>query len=194
MVEITVSILLQLIQTIGILVGIIYYITIMRNQQRTRELTLKAQEHATETRQTQIFMQLYQDINSETFHRALMEIVNLEIDDYDDYLQKYDSRVNPNHYAKRAHIWGSFNTTGELLRQGIIEPDLVHRLQLGQLVTIVWEKWEHIIRELRERENVPEVWEGFEYLYDEMKRYRIERGLPDYTYEKFSSVQPSASM
>jgi hypothetical protein len=71
---------------------------------------------------------------------------------------------------------------------------LVHRLQVGQLVTIVWEKWEHIIRELREKENVPDVWEGFEYLYDEMKRYRSERGLSEYTYEQFSSVQPSASM
>jgi len=194
MVEVTLPIVLQMVQTIALIVGIIYYLTIMRNQQRTRELALKAQEHATETRQTQIFMQLYQDFNSEMFHKALMEIVNLEIGDYDGYLQRYDSRVNPDHYAKRAHIWYSFNTAGELLRQGIIKPDLVHRLQVGQLVTIVWEKWEHIIRELREKENVPDVWEGFEYLYDEMKRYRSERGLPEYTYEHFSSVQPSASM
>ena len=61
-------------------------------------------------------------------------------------------------------------------------------------MTLVWEKWEHIIMEIRKRKKAPDVWEGFEYLYDEMKRYRIERGLPAYTYEHFSSVQPSASM
>ena len=58
MVEVTLPIVLQMVQTIALIVGIIYYLTIMRNQQRTRELALKAQEHATETRQTQIFMQL----------------------------------------------------------------------------------------------------------------------------------------
>jgi len=42
MVEITLPIMLQIMQTVGILVGIIYYITIMRNTQKTRELTLKA--------------------------------------------------------------------------------------------------------------------------------------------------------
>jgi hypothetical protein len=44
MVEITLPIILQLLQTAGILVGIIYYITIMRNTQKTRELTLQSQE------------------------------------------------------------------------------------------------------------------------------------------------------
>ncbi len=58
MVEITLPLVLQILQTAGILVGIIYYITIMRNTQKTRELslraqelTLKAQEQAKETRQ-----------------------------------------------------------------------------------------------------------------------------------------------
>jgi hypothetical protein len=44
MVEITLPIVLQILQTVGILVGIVYYITIMRNSQRTRELSLQAQE------------------------------------------------------------------------------------------------------------------------------------------------------
>ena len=64
MVEITYQMILSTIQTASLVVGIIYYITIMRNQQRTRELTLKAQEHATETRQTQIFMRLYEQLNN----------------------------------------------------------------------------------------------------------------------------------
>jgi hypothetical protein len=65
MVEITLPIVLQIVQTVGILVGIVYYITIMRSQQRTRELALesqeltrKAQEQTLETRQTQLFMQI----------------------------------------------------------------------------------------------------------------------------------------
>lgn len=63
MADITYQMVLSTIQTVSLVVGVIYYITIMRNSQRTRELTLesqelarKAQEHALETRQAQMFM------------------------------------------------------------------------------------------------------------------------------------------
>jgi hypothetical protein len=57
MVEITLPIMLQILQTAGILVGIAYYLVIMRNSQKTRELALNAQEKALETRQAQLFIQ-----------------------------------------------------------------------------------------------------------------------------------------
>jgi hypothetical protein len=92
MVEITLPIMLQIVQTVGILVGIIYYITIMRNQQRTRELTLesqelarKAQEQALETRKVQLFMQIYQDMNSTENLRIYSELINMEWEDWDDF-------------------------------------------------------------------------------------------------------------
>jgi hypothetical protein len=186
MVEITLPIVLQIVQTVGILVGIVYYITIMRSQQRTRELALesqeltrKAQEQTLETRQTQLFMQIYQQFNTEETHKTVMELINLEIKDNDEYLQKYDSSVNPAHYGKRAHIWYSYNTIGELLRMGIIELELLIRLQLDLPVILMWDKWEDIIRATRVRENIPDLWESFEYLYDEMKKFRSSRGYPE---------------
>jgi len=179
MVEITYQMVMSTIQTVSLVVGIIYYITIMRSQQRTREFALNAQEQALETRQIQIFMQIYQQLNSEGSYKSFMELMNLEIRDNDEYLQKYDSSVNPAHYAKRASIWYSYNTIGELLRMGIIEPELLHRLSMGPLVTMMWEKWEHIIRETRVREKLPDIWEGFEYLYNEMKKFRGMKGYPE---------------
>ncbi len=170
---------LSTLQTIALVVGVIYYITIMRNQQRTRELALESQEQTLETRQTQLFMQIYQQLNSEESHKTVMELYNLEIKDNDEYFQKYDSAVNPAHYGKRAYIWYSYNTIGELLRMGIIELDLLIRLKLDLTVILMWEKWEEIIRATRVRENIPDVWEGFEFLYNEMKKFRDARGYPD---------------
>jgi hypothetical protein len=46
MVEFTLPIVLQIVQTGSLIEIIIYYLSIMRNQQRTRELSLKAQEEA----------------------------------------------------------------------------------------------------------------------------------------------------
>jgi len=181
MVEITYQMVLSTLQTIALIVGIAYYLFIMRNSQRNQELTLKAQEQALETRQTQLFMQIYQQLNSEESHKTSMEIYNLEIKDNDEFLQKYDSSVNPAHYGKRAYIWFSYNTIGELLRMGIIELELLIRLQLDPMVILMWEKWEEIIRATRVRENIPDLWEGFEYLYDEMKKFRSSRGYPEIT-------------
>jgi hypothetical protein len=181
MVEITYQMVLSTLQTVSLMVGVFYYIFIMRNSQKTRELSLKAQEQALETRQTQLLMQIYQELNSEETQKSWAELVNQEIIDYEDYIQKYDSSVNPNHYAKRVHIWYSFNTIGELLRQGLIDPDLLQRWLQGPWVIVMWEKWESIIRETRVRGR-PNLWAGFEYLYNEMKRIRDSREYPEIKY------------
>jgi hypothetical protein len=189
MIEITLPIVLQIVQTLGILVGIIYYITIMRNTQKTRELTLqsqeltrKAQEQTLETRQTQIFMQIFQHLNSEESLKSWAELVNQIIPDHDEFLMKYDSRVNPAHYAKRASHWYAYNTIGELLQSGLIELDLLIRLKLDTQVILMWENWEEIIRATRVKENIPDIWDGFEFLYNEMKKFRSSRGYPEITY------------
>jgi hypothetical protein len=149
-----------------------YYISTLRNAQRTQQLQL-------ETRKTQVFMQIYEQLNSEESNKTFMELMYLDIEDNEEYLRKYDSSVNPAHYAKRAQLFYNYNAIGELLRGGIIDSDLIHRLLLDFQVIMMWEKWEHIIRETREREKIPDLWEGFEYLYSEMKEYRNMKGYPD---------------
>jgi hypothetical protein len=61
--QITFQTIFQFLQTVGILVGVFYYISTIRTNQRNQEislrnqeLTLKAQEHAAETRQAQLYM------------------------------------------------------------------------------------------------------------------------------------------
>ncbi len=167
--------LLTYLTLISIPVGVFYHIMTLRNTRKNQELTL-------ETRQTQIFMQIFQHLNSEESLKSWAELVNQEITDYDEFLMKYDSSVNPAHYAKRANKWFAYNTIGELLQLGIIELDLLIRLKLDTQVIVMWEKWEEIIRAIRVRENVPDNWKGFEFLYDEMKKFRDTKGYPDITY------------
>jgi hypothetical protein len=151
-----------------------YYVSTLRNAQKTQRLAL-------ESRQTQIFMQVYQQLNSEESFRTFAELMNLECENYDEFLRKYDSSVNPNNFGKRSHIWWSYNTIGVLLHEGLIEPDLVFKL-LGPLVVQQWKKWSSIIEEIRERENVPENLKMFEYLYGEMRKLREQMNYPEITY------------
>jgi hypothetical protein len=154
MVEITLPIMLQIVQTVGILVGIIYYITIMRNQQRTRELTLesqelarKAQEQALETRKVQLFMQIYQDMNSTENLRIYSEL----------------------------SMWVRLNGVGLLVKDGHIDVGSVHDL-MRQTILTQWEKWRDIIIRIREEYNMVGFCEGFEYLANEMVKEIERRG------------------
>ena len=63
----------------GVLAGFTYYVITVRNAQRVRELTLKAQEQSLETRQTQLFMQIYSEISSKDFQA-----------DFDEFLYNVD--------------------------------------------------------------------------------------------------------
>ena len=53
MVDVSYQMVLSTLQTVGLLVGIVYYLTIMRNSQKNQQMQL-------ETRQSQLFMQLFQ--------------------------------------------------------------------------------------------------------------------------------------
>ncbi len=84
-----------------------YYISTLRNAQKTQQLAL-------ESRQTQIFMQIYQQLNSEESFTTWAELMNLEVADYEEFLRKYDSVVNPKFFGKRTNIWWHYNTIGVL--------------------------------------------------------------------------------
>ena len=80
--QITFQTIFQFLQTVGILVGVYYYITTIRVNQRNQELQL-------ESRSLQLFMQLYQQMSSPDAIQTFNEIVNYEWDDFDDFSQKY---------------------------------------------------------------------------------------------------------
>ena len=152
---------------IGIIVSILYYTSVLRNANKTREM--------------QLFMQMYNILHTRESLQTLIELLNLKVDE-DEYRQKYDSYVNPEHFGKRASLWYTYNSVGEMLRLKMVDPDLLHRLNVDTNVIMLWENWEHIIKMNRERENMPDLWDGFEYLYTEMKKLRKNMNYPDITY------------
>lgn len=170
MVAITLSIVLQIVQTTGILVGIIYYITIMRNTQRTRELSLKAQEEAERSRQRELILLRSQSYSLE-YTNAYAETVGM--DDWntaEEFHKKYGREANPEAFAKWLYIRSVFNMAGLLLKEEGVDPDLIFQLYAPNAVIGLWEQQEPLIRETRIRFNHPSYWEAFEFLYKEAKK------------------------
>jgi len=128
MVEITYQMVLSTIQTIGILVGIIYYIFNMRNSQRNQQMQL-------ETRQAQLFMNIYnQSYNNPQFLDAMNKFRFIQWNTFDEYLALFD-RANPenreNLLALQITI-GFFEGVGVLVKENLLDIRLVVLLMTGQ--------------------------------------------------------------
>ena len=183
MVEITLSVILQIVQTVGILVGIIYYLTIMRNTQRTRELSLKAQEEAERSRQRELILLRSQSYSLE-YITAYTETVGM--DDWntvEEFHSKYGREANPEAFAKWLYIRSVYNFAGLLLKEKGTDPELIFQLYSPNSIIGLWEQHESIINEVRTRFNHPTYWEPFEFLYKEAKK-RYPELAPSSSYIK----------
>ena len=154
MAEITYQIALSTLQTIGLLVGIVYYLTIMRNAQKTRELTLKSQEQVLETRKLQLFMQQYQRVTSVEFQTISNELLEWEWDSFDDFSEKYAS--DPEAFAEWVIYMLHHDSRGILLKEGFIDIHMLYLMDQGGMgPTKQWVLFEPLVEELRKQWNNP---------------------------------------
>jgi len=167
MVEITLSILLQVVQTVALLVGIVYYLTIMRNSQKTQQMQL-------ETRQTQLFMEIFDKAQSKAFVDAYEWWKSAEFEGIDDFLKlmhadTHEARVN----LKRFSVIGTYyEGVGVLVKEGRLDIRWVALLMAG-MVRDMWEKLEPVIEAYRAHTRERMASES-EYLYNELMKYLEE--------------------
>ena len=189
MVEITYQMVLSTLQTAGLLVGIFYYVMTLRNAQKTRELSLKAQEQALETRKVQLFMHIYQDMNSTENLRMYNELIKMEWEDWDDFNRKYGSENNPENWVFRYSMWSRLNGVGLLVKAGLIDVDRVYDL-MSWTILWQWEKWEDIISIIRGLYNNPSFMEGFEFIANEVVKESESRGYSAEVPENYLGYVP----
>ena len=99
--------------------------------------------------------------------------MNTEVTDYEDFIRRYDSAVNPESMSKRFHIWYCYHCIGLLLRDGVIPIELVNDL-VGLTAMMQWRQWGGIIEEIRANQGFPRLVSGFEYISNELVRYHEE--------------------
>jgi len=162
-----------IVSVLGLAASITYYAIILNNANKTRELQLKAQQQAEETRQTQLFMTIFRELNSEKNWNTWIELIQTEIPDYETFQQKYDSKINREHFGKRSHIWYSLHAIGYLLKFDVIPIELINDL-VGLPTILLWRTWGDTIKEIRIRQGLPKYFDGFEYLYNELVEYQRE--------------------
>jgi hypothetical protein len=159
---------------IGIIVSILYYTGALRNANKT-------QQHQLETRQAQLFMQLFDRWTDPAFAKI-----------YGDYRYKICAKVdnNPDEISKIAieslfesynpEVWIPIQTLAQyfegisiLVQKKLLDIDTVERLLSGRLIWY-WDSTETFIKRVRERIHDPTMYKDLEILANEMKKRKAQ--------------------
>jgi hypothetical protein len=186
MAEITYQVVLNTLQTTGLLVGIFYYVMTLRNTQKTRELTLqsqeltrKAQEQAAETRQTQLFMQLFDRWGDPDFARLYgkyrYETCASVSNDPDEICKIAVKAVfesyDPDVWIPIQTLTQYFEGIGIVYKKKLIDLETLESL-LSTRIIWYWDVTEAFIKYAREKLDDPTMYQEIEVLVKDMKRLK----------------------
>ena len=154
---------------ISIIIGVMNSILSNRKADQQRQTEI-------ETRQAELFMQMYRDWCAPEFRRAMQTMVEEHSwTDIEDFRRKYGSNVDPEGYLDiytRQAVF--YEGIGVLVEKGLIDIDLVDRL-IRNTTLLFWEKVGPVFLEDRKTQRVKNpdmhpVWDSTEYLYNMMKQ------------------------
>jgi len=131
---------------LGLTASIIYYTSILRNANKTRE--------------AQLFMQIYSQWNSLEIQSLYGKVMNMHIENFDDYFEMIRNDVD---YRNAVNVVGVFfEGLGVYVKRGLIDVSMVDDL-MSEAIISFWRKTKPIIYETRIRINLPQYGEWIEY-------------------------------
>ena len=171
--------ILSFIQAAGIIVGVAYYILNIQNNQRNQELSLKAQQQAIETRNTQFFITLHNSMDYESILTSWKDMAGeREWSTFEEWWDKFGPENNIEYFTKWLRAQILYEIYGTMVKRGFIDISLVDDMLSGP-VMMYWEASKPIIYGLREKKGYPQFQEHFEYLADRIRKMVSEQH-PDF--------------
>ncbi len=150
---------------VSISLAAFYYINTLRNSQRNQQTQL-------ETRQAQLFIQLYNRFRDDTEDLDIeSSFLDVEIKSSEDFIRLW--RTDEDFGKVLSTLGGFYEGIGVMVREGYIPVRLV-ALQWGGTTRRFWEKMEPFMSDVREAQTFPRAWAETEYLYIELMKYLDE--------------------
>jgi len=160
------STILQFIQAGGIIVGVAYYIMNIENNRKNQKLQL-------ETRQAQLFMQIYAEQLKRGNIPGYDVVYHMEFDSPEEFEEKYGRENNPEAWYDFWLYNSYYEGIGVLVRENLVDIKLVALLNGGEVIS-GWEKFEKVTNHYRAKYHWPRWSIEWEYLYTTMKEYALE--------------------
>lgn len=150
------------IASAGVLVAAAYYVLQIRHQNRMRQTEI-------ETRQADLLMRMHLAFSSKEYSEAALKMLSTDYKDYDDFVKKYGHVFAEGPVQTEFLMMGMFfEGIGVLAKRKLADIALVNDLFA---VEWFWEKVKPLAEGLRKQFNNPHVYEWFEYLSNEFKKY-----------------------
>jgi len=131
-------------------------------------LQLRSQNN---TRQARLFMDIYDHFYDTEFHKRWMEAVyviqNADLFDSEGLPKFLTGDIGT--YVEITSLCSFFEGVGLLIKKKLIDIDLVAEL-MSTPIFLVWEKVEKFVKKIRVILGRPQIYEWFEYLYNEIQR------------------------
>jgi hypothetical protein len=96
------------------------------------------------------------------------DVISMRWSDFEDFVKKYDSSVNPQNYGKRMMLWAVCNSVGFQYRTGVIDLDSIFA-NGGSLMLLTWWKFKPVIQKYRGSMWSKDALSDFEYLADALE-------------------------
>ena len=96
-----------------------------------------------------------------------MDLLSMVWSDLDDYKRKFDSRVNPENWAKRVAVWKRCDSLGLLYRKGLLDLETIESGSLT-LISDLWRKFKPVIEMYRKSDLHRSAYENWEYLAEKL--------------------------
>jgi len=167
MVEITYQMVLGTLQTVGLLVGIYYYIMTLSYTKRNQQLTL-------DSRKAQLWMQIMDNIWSKDSQEALDVIWPLKHLSDEEFLEKYrDDWKFRRAFTHWAYL---FERGGVLLKEGLLDIEMIsNSASVTRTLIDEWEDYRNVIYTMRQSgTRNKRSFNMWEYTYDSLMKYLEE--------------------
>ena len=158
----------NMVAATGVIVAAIFYVLNMRETTRNRRISL-----------TRSMMETFSSVEG---YKRLLQLMYMKWDDFDDFMKKYDSTVNPENAAIRNHVWDALEVIGHQWREGILDKNTIYDV-IASISSNLWVKFKPIIEMYRKTELGEDAYDGWEYLAKEIAKIKSKRapgykGLP----------------
>jgi hypothetical protein len=176
-IELDIPTMALVVQTFGVVgtltaatIAVQTYIKSTKRAEEAREKEQETLERELETRQAQLFMQVYNRFSEKDFVEAFNHIIYENppvFKDVEEYDEKY-VKNNPDYDRKVSQVAAYLEGIGVLVQRGLLDITLVDDL-ISSIVIMYWELLEPLFLAYRVRYDMPQLSEWVEYLYHRVK-------------------------
>ena len=163
----------DLVAIFGVIAGFSYYVLTVQANQKNQQIQL-------ESRNTQFFMQLYNQMNDEKGIQFLWNDILKEKDwtTFDEWWDKYGAVNNPAFFAIWMKLMITYEMYGVLLKRGFLDVEIIDDIMSGA-VLMMWDFYGPVILGFREQYGYPQFQEHQEYLTEEIRKM-VNKQHPDF--------------